>query len=387
MNKRVLFVDDEPNVLDAVRRNLRKDFEIETCEDPRRALDMLDAAEPFAVIVSDMRMPEMDGAEFLALARKASPDSVRVMLTGNSDQDTAMAAVNRGAVFQFLTKPADTDNLREVLRAGLRQFQLVTAEKELLGNTLNGSIQVLAEVLSITNPSAFGRTDRIRAKTQQVARLLPDVSHWELETAVSISQLGCVGLPSELLAKAAQGTELTRSEKEEYQAHPQLAADLVARIPRMEGVADIVLYQNKNFDGSGYPRDSRREGDVPLGARILRVVLAFDELKGQGWSDAATLESLTDRAKLFDPQVLDALGKTLVDSDSTETRRVPVAELTDGMIVQEDVRSDKGVLLVCQGQVVTATVRRHLTKFASSGALSGQVLVTRADSDSTSAAA
>jgi response regulator RpfG family c-di-GMP phosphodiesterase len=386
VNKKILFVDDEPNVLSAIQRTLRGHFEVETCQDATRAVDLLGAQTPFAVVVSDMRMPGMNGVEFLAAARKTAPDTVRVMLTGNADQQTAIDAVNKGEIFRFLNKPTDPDVLRNVLELGIRQHQLLTAEKELLERTLNGSVKVLAEILSIVRPEIFGRTDRLRAKAKQIAARLGGIREWELDTAASLALLGCVGLSAELLEKVLQGTALNAPEKMEYAAHPLLAADLVKNIPRMENVADALLYQHKHFDGTGFPADQRRGADLPIGARILHVVLAYDELKSQGWSEASIYENLRNRKSHFDPQVLEAFGACIEDAGASKVLRIPIREIKDGMRIEEDVKTTTGILLVCHGQEVTATVRQHLMKFQDAGLLGGQVLVMAAGDRAASAA-
>src|ERR687883_1975197 len=130
MAEKILCVDDEVNVLSAYQRSLRKDFDIHVANGGREGLETIKKNGPFAVIVSDMRMPEMDGVQFLARAKELAPESIRIMLTGNSDQQTAMEAVNEGHIFRFLTKPCPPEMLAKALTAGLEQYQLVRAERE-----------------------------------------------------------------------------------------------------------------------------------------------------------------------------------------------------------------------------------------------------------------
>jgi DNA-binding NtrC family response regulator len=157
MTDKILFVDDEPAVLDGYKRMLRREFEVDTAVCGQQGLAEISNHGPYAVVISDMRMPEMNGAQFLSQVRQTAPDTVRMLLTGYSDMDAAMSAVNEGNIFRFLTKPCEKDLLGKAITAGLMQYRLVTAEKDLLENTLMGSIKVLTDVLSAVSPEAFGR--------------------------------------------------------------------------------------------------------------------------------------------------------------------------------------------------------------------------------------
>jgi DNA-binding NtrC family response regulator len=134
MSEKILFVDDEPAILDGYRRLMRGDFEIDTANGGVVALEMLDKAK-YAVVIADMRMPEMDGAQLLAKIASKHPSVMRIMLTGNSDMQTAVRAVNEGAVFRFLTKPCDKENLRNTINAALVQYRLSGLNQEDLGTT------------------------------------------------------------------------------------------------------------------------------------------------------------------------------------------------------------------------------------------------------------
>lgn len=134
MSEKILFVDDEPAILDGYRRLLRGDYEIDTAAGGTIALEML-AKESYAVVVADMRMPEIDGAQLLAKIALKHPLIMRIMLTGNSDMQTAVRAVNEGAVFRFLTKPCDKELLRSTIHAALVQYRLSGLKQESLGTT------------------------------------------------------------------------------------------------------------------------------------------------------------------------------------------------------------------------------------------------------------
>jgi response regulator RpfG family c-di-GMP phosphodiesterase len=375
-NRRVLFVDDESNVVDGIKRLIRKSFDVYTSTNPKEALAELISQPDFAVVVSDMRMPQMSGVEFLSAVKIAKPDTVRIMLTGNQDQQTAAAAVNEGEVFKFLNKPVDAESLTKALEQGLRQYQLVTAERDLLSRTLQGSIKVLLEALSLCKPEVFGSIDRIERRCSQLAEGLAGIEPWEMRAAARLSRLGCIGLPGDALRKNAVG-KLNAEERARFEGHPALGAKLVGEIPRLEQVAECIRYQLKNFDGSGVPADPRRGEEIPLGARLLRLVHAFDDLQMRGASDTQALASLRANSTAFDPALLEKLVNACTVAAPVPFR-VSIEELKDGMTIAEDVENTKGLLIVCRGQEVTPAIQRHLAQFLELGTLDDSILVTAA---------
>jgi response regulator RpfG family c-di-GMP phosphodiesterase len=374
MNRRVLFVDDEPELLAGIRRNLRKDFEVHTETDPRKALTMLGPDQPFAVVVADMRMPGMDGVEFLQEAKKLSPLSIRVMLTGDAARQTPIGAVNRADVFKFVTKPCETDVLQRVVELAVRQHDIEVAQQAVLENTVRGSVTALADVLAIAKPLAFGRVYRLRAVANAIGAELDDCDKWELDTAALLSQLGCIYLSSPLLEKVASGAELTEAERTDYWTHPVLGAELVRKVPRLENVATSILHQLKDYDGGGPPQNGLTGEDIPVSARILRVVLEHDALKSAGKCNEETLTLLANRRNKFDQRVLAILAICLSNRVAEAVPVLP-SMLECGMIVEQDVIAEQGVLLLCRGQEVTPAVRAHLQRFHLTGALPGSILV------------
>ncbi|MFZ0927935.1 MAG: HD domain-containing phosphohydrolase [Syntrophobacteraceae bacterium] len=360
---RVLFVDDDPNILAAFQRQLRKDFSVHTALGGEEGLKAVLEQDPFAVIVSDLRMPGMDGIQFLSRVRQDAPDSVRVMLTGNADLSKAIDAVNQGNIFRFLTKPCEQQALINTLSDGVRQYQLITAERELLEKTLRGSIKVLSEILQLVNPEAFGRASRITRYASEVASAMrvPDI--WQIETAAALSQVGCVMLPESALKKLYTGQEFTGEESQLFAMHPFIASDLLSHIPRMQTIAEIIANQEKNFDGSGFPQESKGGVDIPLGARILRVVLDFDILKSTGVSDAGAFGRLAKRPGRYDPDVLSAMRETVAARSRDEERTVRATELVDGMILADDVWILDGRMLVARGYEVNRTLRERIKNF------------------------
>ena len=372
----ILCVDDEQNVLDGFVRQLRKDFQITTSTSGEDALRIVAEKGPFAVIVSDMRMPGMDGIRFLARAREIAPDSVRIMLTGAGDLQTAMEAVNEGRIFRFLTKPCPAEMLAKSLSAGLDQYRLVTAEKELLEKTLKGSIKVLVDILAVTNPEAFSRSMRIRYYTAQIVQLLNLPDLWQFEVAAMLSQIGCVTIPTETIEKAIAGEDLTPTEKEMFTTHPQVGGQFIANIPRLETVASIITrQQDASVEKIPYSAGDKKALEL-LGAQILKIAVDFDLLLTRGIPPEAVVANLAQKPDVYAPHIAHIVHQIKVPSVEKASRVVDTDELRNGMILAEEIRTKGGVLVVSKGQEVNDTLRQRLRNFSLQGTISSSVRVT-----------
>jgi len=370
LNKKVLFVDDEPAVLDALKRILHKNFQLDTATSGVEAIAAATRNGPYAVVVSDMRMPGMDGVQLLSSLREISPDSVRVILTGYADMQSAIDAVNEGRIFRFLTKPCEARVLKRALYACVMQYRLVTAEQELLENTLMGTIKVLTDVLSLANPAAFGRSKRIAQYVKHMVNELHLQAPWQYEVAAMLSQLGCIALESEIIEAAYGGKKLLPEEQRRFDAHPAVARDLLNNIPRLEGIARIIGQQCLGVTPAENHFLSK---DMRIGAAILRVAVAYDDLRVQGKSEVEALAELRHRQHL-DQRVVESLATHALSSEEAP-RAVHILDLTAGMILQEEVRTKLGLLLVAKGQEVTYPLLMRLRNYHQCGAIADTVLV------------
>ncbi|MBZ5577160.1 MAG: response regulator [Acidobacteriia bacterium] len=361
---RVLFVDDEPDLLEALARNLRSEhFAVSTASGGAVALEMLQQAGPFAVIVSDLRMPEMDGVTLLRLARQSAPETIRVLFTGQPDLERSIAAVNEGAIFRFLTKPCSRVILALTLKAAVEQYRLVTAERVLLEQTLHGSIQALTDVLSLTAPLAFGRAARLRQTVRSLASASGVVETWPVEVAAMLSQVGCVILPPATLEKVHRGEPLSEAEQTMVRRMPAIVEQVLGNIPRLEPVREILRLRDKPFDGG-----SRAPGAeaIPWGARALKLAFDLDVLESEGTPASLGFETLRARPGWYDPDVLQKLVEIRASEQSAQVREVPLAGLLPGMVMAQDVRTHKGDLFVARGQEVSASLVEKLRNFAAS---------------------
>jgi len=370
MTDKILFVDDEPAVLEGYKRVLHNDFQAETAIGGEEAIATVVQSGPFAVVVSDMRMPGMDGVQLLARLREIAPDTVRVILTGYADMQSAIDAVNEGRIFRFLTKPCEARVLKLALNACLMQYQLVTAEKGLLENTLMGSIKVLTDVLSLANPAAFGRSKRIAQYVHHMVAELHFQSPWKYEVAAMLSQLGCVALESELIDAAYGGKKLTPEEQTRFDTHPILARDLLSNVPRLEGIGWIIGQQRVGAT----PTENHVPEDMRVGAAVLHVAIAFDDLRIQGLNDAEAVAALR-RNRQLDASIVGALATLRPLSCEKTPKAVPISALAAGMILQEEIRTKTGLLLVGKGQEVTYPLLVRLRNHHARKAIADKVLV------------
>ncbi len=363
--EKILLVDDDPNILSGYLRQLRRGFNVETALGGARALEIIEAQGPFAVVVSDLKMPGMSGVELLARVKETSPDTVRLMLTGFADVDNAIAAVNEGNVFRFLTKPCATETLVRAIVDGVKQYRLVIAERELLEKTLAGSIKVLTDILALLNPPALGRSSRIQRLAGDIGRHMGIGDLWSLETAALLSQMGMVLLPPETLEKILRGKELTGEERQVFDMHPFVAADLLHGIPRLEGVAQMVAYQEQHFDGSGTSQETKAGEDIPLGARILKAALDYDLHVSRNIPPPRAYQVMCQHQGHYDPAVLAALKEVLfgMPQPDMQEMEVGVKELTENMLFMEDVKTKEGAVVVPKGYRVTRLTVRLLQNF------------------------
>ncbi|MCW2606815.1 MAG: response regulator receiver [Frankiales bacterium] len=375
---RLLLVDDEPNVLHALRRTLRGAAEVQLCTDPLEALTWLGQAVaeevPPAAVVCDMRMPGLDGAQTLARARELSPDTTRLLLTGQTDLEAAVRAVNDGGIFRFLTKPCAPEQLLAAVGDAVEQHRLRTAERVLLEQTLKGAVTALLDTLGLADPQVFSRALRVKRLVARIARTAEVRLTWDLEIAVMLAHLGLVSLPRTVLDKLDRGRALTEAETASVARVPTVSARLLAGIPRLEPVHEAVACSRLRYDGRGSPVGSPLHDGLPLASRLLRLATDLDSALTSGLAEAEALTLLRSDAGAYDPALLEAAGKGGREG-SRDLRLVRVAELQRTMTIASDVVSASGALLLGRGSAVTAGVVERLRAHEDNGSLTGRILV------------
>lgn len=386
---RVLCVDDEPRILTAIGRNLRGALDLTLVGSGAEALNCLrGATAPFAVVVSDMRMPEMNGIALLSQVRREFPDTTRILMTGCADMDSVVQAVNEGHIFRFVGKPCSTTLLLETIRAGARQHELVTAEKVLLEQTVRGSIDALIGILALASPTLFGRASRIRQLTRMLGEAtgVPDL--WRIEMAAQLAQIGRITLPDSTAAKLAGGEPLTEIEAAMVRHMPDVTRNIVGGLPRLGPVLEIIDNLNLRYDGEGSPSLAPRGEDLPLGSRLLTLAGRIEELRSRGFSTRRVLDTLRVEEGAYDPALLKAYFELADESgDEAGPRGITLLELRIGMRVLEPVRARTGVLLVAAGQEVTESLLNRIQNYHSTVGLELPLWVAPAADEAETAAA
>jgi CheY-like chemotaxis protein len=352
---KVLCVDDEPNVLSGLSLHLRRRYELLTATSGAAGLETLLKNPTTAVIISDMRMPNMDGATFLSRSRQVVPDAVRLLLTGQTDLASAMAAVNQGQIFRFLTKPCPPPALLSAVEAAIEHHRLINAERILLEQTLRGSIRALTDVLALTNPVAFGCAMRIRQHVIELAAHLGHRECWQLDVASMLCQLGSVGLPPETASKLYYGKALSRDDEQMVSRMPAVTQQLLANIPRLDDVLAILAGSAKPFRALDPEGTDPRDELVHRGTELLKAASDFDALEVQGNTPGAALDIMRGRMGRYDPDVLNALqALRAVGAEHEQIVEIAVAAIRVGMVFAEDVKTAGGMLLAARGCEVTA---------------------------------
>ncbi len=359
---RLLCVDDERQVIDGVSLQLRRAYDVVGATSGEAALELLGKDRAFSVVMSDMRMPGMDGATFLARAREIAPDSTRILLTGHADFAHAVAAVNEGGIFRFLTKPCPPADLRRALDAAVEQHRLVTAERVLLEQTLRGCVKTLTDILALTSPLVFGRASRIRATALDVARHAGMTETWALEVAVMLAQLGAIPVPEEVLVKEHSGAKLTPDEEEMLERARQVNDRFLANIPRLETVRAIV---DLSGGGDGSPRSTAKPTpQVVVAAKMLRMAADFEALESRGETPARALDLMAGRTGQYEPTLLTALRAVRANHAAEGAiLEIRARSLVHGMVFVDDVKTTSGALLVARGFEVNSSFLERVRNF------------------------
>jgi response regulator RpfG family c-di-GMP phosphodiesterase len=302
---RILCVDDDTNVLESLRDSLRRRFDVVPCTNGFEALKML-VAESFPVVVSDMRMPLIDGARFLKLAREHAPDTVRILLTGQSTLDDAVATVNDGQIFRFLLKPCETSDLIAAIDAAIAHHGELASRRPGAVDLAGGVVRAMTAMAAAVDPTAAERGERIRRNAVDLAKALKLTYGDQIGRACELSQLGAIALPRDTLAQLASDRPLNAEQGAELERLPESAASFLEGIPSLASERALIGHLAQ-------PLVPTKPGTVgtPLSARIARVALDYDVLQLQRVPDDQRLYTMRERTGRYDAAVIDKFEDVL----------------------------------------------------------------------------
>lgn len=412
---RILCVDDEKSVLMSIKRVLRSaEYKVTIATSGQEGLDLIADEEPFDVIISDMRMPEMDGAEFLAAASQFTPYSIRILLTGYSDQEATIRAINDGKIFRYLNKPWNNDELRQVVGEAIqakkdndekrrrsqrlaKATRLLKERSEGLENQVKEANQELEMTVSfldlakeelqtnyLTLIKSFsslinlrvGNSHQLTISIMEDAvsigkKLGLDADHLtDLEHAAMLCQLGKMALPDELLTTPLNS--LNEQQLIKYLEYPVIGEQILMPIQALSAVSNIIRHHNENFGGKGYP-DQLIGSAISLSCRILRVTLDFNQLLEKEQKDPKVAKQylIDNKYSLYDPSLVD-LYIEIIDAkqnfiDKSKDTIVNTAELRPEMIISKDMYNNKGLLILSKNTIVSEATINKLKSFERMG--------------------
>ncbi len=403
----ILIVDDEENILKALRRLLRREpYRVISTTDPVEALDIARKEEP-SVIISDQKMPRMNGAELLSQVKVASPDTVRIMLTGYADMQAALSAINEGQVFRFISKPWNDDELREVLRQANFQNYLVrenkrlmevtkeqnaklkdlnmTLEKKVLERTeqlhqkhqklkaiyrrlqtnFRDTVRVFVELTEMYDPSLGGHSKRVASLSRMLAERL-GISGVELnlvEIAAYLHDIGLIGFPREIYRQPYES--LKPAQQTLFRSHTEIGYTLLQKIEFLRQVAIIVRSHHERYDGKGFPEFLSGQ-NIPVGARIIHLISTYDNyIHRDGLARGKALARITRMSgREFDPSIVKVFHETQTGISQVTTEvAVDLSELKEGMRLARQVNTASGRMLMAKDAELTAAHIQRMQKF------------------------
>lgn len=409
----MLLLDDEKEILNALKRLFRKEYDVDLFTEGQAALDAIKEKE-YAIILSDMRMPQLDGAAFLAQAKDIAPDSSRILLTGYADMESTIRAINEGEIFSYVSKPWDNEELKVLVKNALARFKLIRKNEELSGKLVAANTKLteanakLEERIAARTAALNKQTARLKQSTlkqrkffrqllDMIGLIIEDRAGHEnghskrvaahskvlaeelgLSRAEAINiyltgllhEVGKVSISDQLLATIE--VERNNEENLAFKSHAVEGAKILEKLPSLHSVAQNIRHQYENYDGSGFPDNLKKE-DIPFGARILKVVSDYDYLllghkhKQKLSPDRAQFYLKEERGKQYDYKIVDcylSLLERLPEIDELEADYcVATNKLEPGMIVSADVLTNKGGIMLTKDTELTEAAIKKLIEY------------------------
>ncbi len=409
----ILLVDDEPSILSSLRRLLRPvGYRIHTAESGRAGLDILEQ-EPMDLVISDMRMPEMDGAKFLEQVRRRWPATTRILLTGYADVTSTIEAINRGEIYRYVSKPWDDNDLTLVVRDALESARLRNENTRLLALTqaqnekltdLNAnledkvkqrtseieqvnsflnlandrlkqnflvSIKMFSGLMELRGGAMSGHSRRVAdlARKLAVRHGLSPKEQQDVFFAALLHDVGKIGFPDNLLTRPV--SKMNGDDLGHYRKHAIAGESALMPLDELKDVSKIVRSHHERFDGQGFP-DGLQGLGIPLGARLLSVVNDYDGLQigtlaeKRMSADEAKAMLVQSRGKRYDPQIVDTFIELLggLAHEVVRESAVSHADLKVGMVLSRDLVSRDGVMLLSADYILDVSLIKQIQEYA-----------------------
>lgn len=348
-------IDDDKDILASYQVNLRKDFIVRIASNANQAMEILKAENDIGVIVTDYKMPDINGVNLLKMIRQIYPDPIRIMITGFADMQIAVNAVNEGSIFRFLTKPMPTPELKQIIHDALIQYNLKKNEKELLNNTLKGTLKLLIDLISLSIPQSLNIGSQARAVARKIGVKTGDIELWELEVASLLSNIGLLLLPNDIIQKKAEGKDLSSSEAAVFNSHPELGANLLKNIPRFEKISDAILHMNNNYSSKNDVNIANES--IPIYSRILKISNDYIQYIQLNKTPLEAYEKMLEIYYQYDPKLLELLLSEVVGSENNrKIKQIQLMELKSGMVVAKDIVDERETVLFKKDKEITEPI-------------------------------
>lgn len=350
----IICVDDEQGILDGLNYTLRAAYRVQAFTNPLDVVPYLDKEPEVSVLISDMRMPQMSGADLLALIGEKHSHVVRILLTGQADMNSAIRAINEGQIFRFLSKPCPPAVLARAVSDAHRVYVMRAQEKSLLEQTVNGCIKALVESMALSCPYSFGRSLSIHRLAEEIAVCLGLEMDWRLDAAGLMALVGFMVLPSSVAEKIYTHKPLSDAEQKMARRIPDVTRKLVSEIPRMEEVTEILGFSMRGYLESEALSENLKVRELSLLGNILHLSIEFDRQVSQGIPPVRALGILEARNAEFNPRCLEAL--VALKGGISAPRKVcelSIMRLREGSVLAADLYTKIGELIIPAGQPLT----------------------------------
>jgi CheY-like chemotaxis protein len=347
---KVLFVDNQAEVLEDLKASLSEICDPFGMTSAEEGLEIFENEGPFTVVVSDQKLPGLDGSEFLAKVIRRDPLVSTMLLTGHANYTDAMTAVNKGHVFRLLENPYCPKALRDAILAGERQRDLMVAEKVLLHETLVGAVNALTDTLATVKPMFLGRAQRVKRLAGEIARYLSFPHPWQVETAAVFSQMASITLPEEEAENVFLRKRLRPQIIALVDKFPEVIDHLLGHIHRLEEVREIL----DCLMGNPLPYQKPGKEEVYQAFEILDAALEYDYLETEGHDSEVILATLRGGNKQFNLEVIGAMSELLHKSKTRYlVNELPLDDLRVGMRLAEDLSLNTAMLVAPKGTDIT----------------------------------